>query len=224
MRSAGLVVEPHAASVYPIAPPLLLLGDVARKLVFNRTNVCLETFQRCGHALLLGVYGSMAYRRARCSDPRDPILAIVSAFRQMSTGSDQSHRVKNGEGSMMERSAAIGRESSGRSRGTGGPLHQLDSDALDRCGYSLHFESLPFHPEFAAPDDLGGATRVGPFCAPGLWRVACSSTTQTNVSQLVGQRTQVNRELLMNPLLALNQRGQFVWLDNISRHLITGSD
>jgi hypothetical protein len=58
----------------------------------------------------------MAYRRARRSDPRDPILAIVSAFRQMSTGSDQSHRVKNGEGSMMERSAAIGRESSGRSR------------------------------------------------------------------------------------------------------------
>ena len=26
----------------------------------------------------------------------------------------------------------------------------------------------------------------------------------------------------MNPLLALNQRGQFVWLDDISRSLITG--
>ena len=26
----------------------------------------------------------------------------------------------------------------------------------------------------------------------------------------------------MNPLLALNQRDQFVWLDNISRSLITG--
>ena len=26
----------------------------------------------------------------------------------------------------------------------------------------------------------------------------------------------------MNPLLALNQRGQFVWLDHISRSLITG--
>src|SRR5688572_1976667 len=29
-------------------------------------------------------------------------------------------------------------------------------------------------------------------------------------------------ETLMNPLLALNQRGQFVWLDHISRSLITG--
>ena len=26
----------------------------------------------------------------------------------------------------------------------------------------------------------------------------------------------------MNPLLGLNQRGQFVWLDHISRSLITG--
>jgi transaldolase/glucose-6-phosphate isomerase len=26
----------------------------------------------------------------------------------------------------------------------------------------------------------------------------------------------------MNPLLALNQHGQFVWLDHISRRLITG--
>ena len=29
-------------------------------------------------------------------------------------------------------------------------------------------------------------------------------------------------EILMNPLLALNERGQFVWLDHISRSLITG--
>jgi transaldolase/fructose-6-phosphate aldolase-like protein len=28
--------------------------------------------------------------------------------------------------------------------------------------------------------------------------------------------------ILMNPLLSLNQRGQFVWLDHISRNLITG--
>jgi len=32
----------------------------------------------------------------------------------------------------------------------------------------------------------------------------------------------VHFELLVNPLLALNQRGQFVWLDHISRSLITG--
>jgi transaldolase len=32
----------------------------------------------------------------------------------------------------------------------------------------------------------------------------------------------VHFEFLVNPLLALNQRGQFVWLDHISRSLITG--
>jgi hypothetical protein len=31
-----------------------------------------------------------------------------------------------------------------------------------------------------------------------------------------------SRGILMNPLLSLNQRGQFVWLDHISRDLITG--
>jgi transaldolase len=49
----------------------------------------------------------------------------------------------------------------------------------------------------------GGATRIGgPFGAPGRG---------------------VQRALrpLMNPLLSLNQRGQFVWLDHISRRLIT---
>ena len=38
---------------------------------------------------------------------------------------------------------------------------------------------------------------------------------------LCSSGTELRKGTLMNPLLALNQRDQFVWLDHISRSLIT---
>lgn len=51
-RQTHFLVKPDAAGVDAIAPPLLLLLNVACELGLNGVKVCHEPFQRRGHTVL----------------------------------------------------------------------------------------------------------------------------------------------------------------------------
>src|SRR5688572_25519651 len=58
-----------------------------------------------------------------------------------------------------------------------------------------------------------------------MWPAACTSTTADKGRQSQAAKRRKSRHEMaqtMNPLLELNQRGQFVWLHHIRRSLIRG--